>query len=163
MAARRTVSRGTARRSPRRKLVWARVTGLNVDITAGTATFTNALATFETAYGASLLGCTIMRVRGMIYPGTQADGGVIVAGLRVMEDSEFTVGYTAAAGPGTDLHADWMYWEAIPSSRNEGHYFDVRAMRKIDELSQGLLFSISCIDTTVVDLDFALSILVALP
>lgn len=174
MVARRRVSRGT-----RRKLVWAR--HAEEQFTVPTATFNalNLLGTFETAYGANLIGCTVVRIR-LRWSAFIADTtGQPVAGLgvRVADEADITTSAPAdPLGPLSDLHADWMAWDTTLMTVLQGgttnpslagplasRYLDVKAMRKFDELGQGVYAVFEHTAAVNVVYNVSTSVLVALP
>lgn len=108
------------------------------------ALFVNLLGNFETTYGAQLIGCTAVRIRGVIkYDHAGAGDVSAVTAIRVVDDQEVAT-LTGARGPLLDLYADWMMFEpTIRSGLTEDeHVFDVQSSRKIEELGQGLYVAI---------------------
>lgn len=192
---RRSSSR-LGRRSPRRamrKVVWARFQQNNLTLNTETlpngpfniATRLFPLAGFEAAYGASLIGCTIQRVRG--YVAIQGAGTSAIqtrVGLKVTDDTVLAAGegslFDLSAQGGAEDH--WMgfypLWTsgaaatsvlASPGVDGGGlsmAHVDVRSRRKLTELGQKLVLDVSA-GGAVATFDpqfFAdLSILVALP
>ena len=153
------VSRGT---SQRRKLVWARSITSNLVLAGNGTTNDPLLADFQTTYGAQLIGCTVVRIRGWLkVSSTLPEDEFVVVGIRVITDTETL---PAAAGPIVDPHADWMYYDVLQEgSLDGGRYFDVKAMRKIDELGQGLSMIFEHAGATATNIDLVVSVLVALP
>jgi len=143
---RRTVSRGT-----RRKFIWARhdVANQSTNQIFGS----DLLSQFETLYGAQLIGCTVVRIRGTMW--ATSEGGVGTTntariGVRVESGTglDLSVALPVASGPFTDDSADWMLWEPFtntigPSGQYPhtliGRTIDVRSSRKIDELGMRLI------------------------
>lgn len=136
----------------------------------------NLLQTFETNYGANLIGITIMRIRGQYaILGANTDTVSVRAGIRVGDGADFT---TVSAdedlfNPATNggAFADWMSFETMGSTpgfvSQDAQYrmVDVRSMRKIDELGQQLGLQVSGRSDLAEAFTWAydLSILVALP
>lgn len=158
-------TRGGRTRTSSRKLIWARGIAQNTDIAANSSVFSNLTATFETAYGAELIGCTVMRMRFKFFTPPANAGLPIIYGVRVMTTSQFD-NLDNPSGPGTDLHADWATWGMMNTGADGAiEEVDVKAMRKFEELGQGLVLGVSNLDgaTAVSDIDFAWSLLIALP
>lgn len=187
-------SSGSSRRprAKRRKLIWARVTNeAGVTVIAdvfGTPTSAptrvNLLAGFETAYGANLIGVTILRTRGIMgiqLPNATEDFGVR-AGIKVTDDISSTVVaadnlYDPAATGGA--HDDWMLWEPffvprhaatplgthLDGSGLPGRVIDVKSTRRLSELGQALVLDMNSQSTAGADpvVFFDLSLLLALP
>lgn len=165
-------TRRSSSRPQRRRLVWARYRTTSVAVVAGTAFTAFPLDTFETAYGAQLLGCTIMRVRGCIT-------AKMVAGT----NASFTVAMKVADLPGVNPEApassgindDWFMYEtwasvtstptALEPSLQLQKEVDVRARRRLDELGQRLVLAAETSSAGAGQYTFTavLSILVALP
>lgn len=173
MAGRR-VSRGTP---ARRKLVWARIAEEQFSVAAGEFNGLNLLNQFETAYGANLIGCTVVRIR-LRYSAFIADttGQPVAAmGVRVADDANITSAIaTDPLGPLNDLHADWMMWDTThaslvqpAASTNEGpllsRYMDIKSMRKFEELGQGIYALFDHVAAVPVVFSVSASTLVALP
>lgn len=176
----RTRTRRVTRK--RRRLIWARsfnsgtTEAASVD-PAFTAPLTfNLLSTFETNYGANLVGITVMRIRGhYAILGANTDTVAVRAGIRVGDGQDFTTVssdedlYNPATNGGA--FSDWMSFEVMGSTPGyvnpDAQYrlVDVRSMRKIDELGQQLGLQVSGRADAAEDFVFAydLSILLALP
>ena len=164
MATRRNQrGRRGGRRAPLRKFVWARWSGvLNpagqaVDDPNGPSAV-NVLSQFENAYGADIIGSTVVRARGAIYP--DLEGGAAIQGrlglvveareeLYNIDGTPISNPEVRDSGPMVSPHKDWMmffpyFWPAnvtTPVSSNAMSAvtgFDVRANRKIEELGQTL-------------------------
>lgn len=174
MATRRgRVSRGT----PRRKLVWARHAEEQFAVPTGTFNALNLLQSFETAYGANLIGCTVTRIRVRWSPFIADTTGQQVAaiGVRVGDEADVTTSAPAdPLGPLSDLHADWMAWDtchpspvlaggAVLPGPEISRYLDIKSMRKIDELGQGLFMFFD--HTAAINMVYSVSVstLIALP
>lgn len=180
---------------PRRKLVWARdfTTGTliatNTVATAAAATPTrfNLLTAFETAYGANLIGCTVMAIKGHLgFLGQSTVAGdhfFARAGIKVTDQPLALVAgndslYSTDSNTG-GAHDDWMAFvpfvvpstgagQASPGIEGVGSSIarvDFQSRRKIEELGQSLMLDVSAIAVTGIDLVYFhdLSILVALP
>lgn len=136
--------RGTSRRRsgrPARKRVWAR-SSTTFDMGAGTITFFEPLASFETDYGADILGSTVARIRltGRVTRTAGVGFGELVMGVKTSDRVSDPV---VADGPSENTHADWMWWKTyfpnLDGSESEIYIEDdVRAMRKLEELGQTL-------------------------
>lgn len=133
--------------SPCRKLIWARQPAVNLTMLAGATQTVDLLANFETAYGAQLIGCTVMRIRGSVQTrlvtinAANVQQPVIVASI-------VTAALVTPTGPLSDPHADWMQYDSVYPMHGAdaagfpmigNHVFDVKSRRKIDELSQRCL------------------------
>jgi hypothetical protein len=125
--------------------VWARSSGAQTLGAAGVGRL-NLLAAFETLYGAQLIGCTVMRIRGVINtasPGLAAGAGNwgrMAAKVEAVQAAPLTAG----DGPFTSEHDDWMMFEpfvhigAVAATQCDGRVIDVKSARKLDELGQEL-------------------------
>jgi len=136
----------------RRKRIWARDTDNSIEGSQSLHSF-QPLLTFQTALGSDLLGVTIARIRLTLgvrtLAGTANTRGGVAFGLLVAPD---TLDPLTDAGPLTFPHLDWMWWTYLPSPA--GHQigvageepafdtfiFDVKSMRKMDELGDTLFF-----------------------
>jgi len=142
--------------------VWARQYQQNLAVGAGLSVRTTPLSTFETQYGAQLIGCTIVRVRLFFNAGDLLPlGSQLIAGLRVIVDADAV--HEAAESPATDLHADWFMWDIMDGGKAQGHYVDVRSMRKFEELGQGMGLFFHNASAVSINVDYAISTLIALP
>lgn len=152
MAQRRNSRGGTVQR---RKWVWARAQGdalVAAGTGAGAGFKTDLLTQFEGAYGADLLGATVMRVRGQYFadmasflagPGAV---GHLTAGIRTYAEPLDPDEETPADTP----HADWMSYEPFicaitgdPFYASDRRTVDVQSSRKMEELGTGLLLAVS--------------------
>lgn len=113
---------------------------------AGGALATNLLSDFETALGASLIGSTILRIRGEVVssPDTQIDSLATFGFIVTNEDIA-----AAAIQPVGDRYADWMGYGshryiAAPTAASQTlpmrTVIDVRARRKLEALEDTLFF-----------------------
>ena len=165
--------RGVVR--PRRKLIWARTiqpsVSLNTQITAAPYR-QDLLSAFETAYGAQLIGCTVMRMRGVIRLGPSSAGtSNVVVAARIGDASELVGASIAQQSPVTDQTADWMMYQPlvteVTAERDSSTivYFDVKARRKLDELQQSLLLYAGGDNpaASTAAFNYTLSLLIALP
>ena len=102
------------------------------------------LTTFETQYGAQLIGATIVRVRGIMQCGSTAASGLQQGrwGLTVSEETPAAVDLY-----GLGAHKDWFAWEPLMTQASQSgslqfpgatRIIDVRSARKIDELGADL-------------------------
>lgn len=134
-------------RSSRRKVVWARsiVNDLTVPTTG---VVTNFLASFETDYGANLIGSTVIRIRGLIgaSPNVSTGPSQLVLGVRVNSDATVALGN----GPFDQPHLDWMGWEPFifrfggitgnEMNRDDAvsRQVDIKSQRKLEEINEQL-------------------------
>ena len=126
------------RQGPKRRLIWARTLFTNLAV-AETGTSVDLLSTFEAAYSADLIGVTVVRIIGELQWEFTADPSRAIVGI--MKGSETLDNDDLA--PTTNLHLDWMYWSAVTGlaqgAGTAAHQsFDLRGMRKIDELTETL-------------------------
>lgn len=170
--------RGTyrTRRPKKRKLVWARTTG-QFNIVAGTPQSADLLATFETAYGAQLLGATIMRIRGYeSYLETQAIQLTVTTHVGIIVGPQDLDANDVDPSATTGAFNDWM---SYTSHRYSGRYLatgdatvpslgplheysvDVKAKRRLEELNQSLWIVANSV-TNNFTYHYNLSILLAL-
>lgn len=187
----RSTRRSVRRRvTPRRKLIWARGSGsLVATSVAGGPPFappvqTDLLAPFETAYGAGLIGCTIVRVRGIMAVTDVATSQVVHgrATLHVGDQTDLTKPLVAAdsAFAVESASLDSFMFEPFISpvdsavvtpivpgpSEVSARMIDVKSSRRLDELNQSLILRWSARSPAVqaaVPLTYDLSVLVALP
>lgn len=148
----------------------------------------NLLTPFETAYGANLIGCTIMAIKGYVgVLGTSAVAGdhfFCRAGVKVTDQPLALVAggdslYAADSNTG-GAHDDWMaFWPLVvpspvgvgtasPGWDGGGSAFmrvDVQSRRRLSELGQSLMLDVSAVAVAGIDLVWThdLSILIALP
>jgi len=139
--------RGRGLGRPRRRMEWARTFITSTAATvAGGALATNLLTDFETALGASLLGSTVLRIRGEIVssPDTQADSLATFGFIVTNEDIA-----AAAIEPVGDRYADWMGYGshryiAAPAAASLTlplrTHVDVKSKRKLMALEDTLWF-----------------------
>lgn len=139
------------------------------------------LSTFEAAYGANLIGCTIMRVRGYYWINVPP-ASVVSLRVGIKKTDNATPPDAAeslfSAGQFGGAHDDWMGFEVLAGGPLgvDGQYppgdmgyrlVDVRSRRRIDELGERLdLYASGLGAGTVsgaVSFAFDLSVLVALP
>jgi len=140
------------------------------------------LAEFETAYGAQLLGATIMRIRGELHfwaSGSAAAGDTVAWAYGIGIFPDVATNLLASARP----HEDWMHYgghsivvgdiptgatDSLDGSGEIRVPVDVKARRKIDEMGEDLVFHIERVaagSATNLNLSYTrhLSILIALP
>lgn len=164
--------RGGGSRRPTRKFVWARQEGIITNVAVDGVTRTALLSDFETLYGAQLIGCTIVRIRGLIgvRPVTAASSFNSVRAAVQVEPNP-SGAPVVADGPYGGEHNDWMLFEpfhtasGVGNSEVDGRVIDVRSSRKLEELNQGLFlyFGTRSTNTSAVDVVFDLSIGIKLP
>lgn len=160
MALRRRRSFSSPR--PRRKLVWVRTAdGIVIpdDGTVGTQV-RYPLTQFEGTYGANLIGCTVLRVRGVITAVLTGDTGITQSyaavrfAMRVTDHADLNLGdYQEGALYGNQAQADWFLFEPFmldnstditsgeePETVTAGQIrmVDVKARRKVEEVDQTL-------------------------
>jgi hypothetical protein len=133
------------RRPVGRKRVWARTAGVQAGVT-GTGTRVLPLSSFITQYGADPIGCTVVRFRAHWQAFTTAQVNIqptIFVGLGVFQESADLDDVL----PQLEFHADWMHWDRVPAAidRSSATFVindlvDVRAMRKMEELGDNLMF-----------------------
>jgi hypothetical protein len=144
------------------------------------------LSLFQEEYGAQLLGCTVVRIRGLVTPfitgGTAPDTAVNGRwGIVVESDNELTTQDPLLQGPGARPHDDWMMWapfefepDALGPVSNEPATWnaessvwgvDIKSNRKIEELGQGLHLWYDYVASggVGVNLDYQLSIGLKMP
>jgi hypothetical protein len=167
MARRSVVRRGAA---PRRRRQWARTSVNDESILAGGTAQFNLTNVWELAMGGALpVGVTIGRVRldlefaRTTTPGDPDSffGGILVAPRTVD---------TVDIAPGTNPHLDWMWWRKMHVGEGGGAdvdltfvSVDVKSMRRMDEIGQGLFFVVELAGTLAGTLDFGASSLMVLP
>lgn len=166
----RRVSRGTRGKTQRRKSVWAR-SSTSQTLGAGASFAVNLLQGFETDYGANLIGCTVVRIRGQVLAAvTTASAAVdeLRMGIRVATATEVSA---ALAGPVDEAHADWMAWEPFLASgvgTDNGSWaavreIDVKAMRRLDEIDMQLTAYVESFSPAAWEFGWSLSVLLLLP
>lgn len=170
---------------PRRKLIWARgqfgVTLSSVALPAFSAPARiDALAPFVAAYGASLIGCTVARVRGICnYTGINAAAQGCTVTAFIGDSNDIIRGPNANDNyyDSNSRGKDYFLVEPFvgPSTASDvrlsptdlqGRVIDVRAMRKLDEVSQRLIIDVSPISSALSNnntFSLDLSILLMLP
>jgi len=174
------------RTSPRRKLVWARQTASVGVVTAVAPAFAaptrvDVLDEFVQAYGASMIGATIIRVRGIMIGSQAAQAAVaqVVATMYIGDANDVVRGPNANDNffDSNSTGKDYFLVEPFfcPSSAAisqtyqgndvSGRVIDVRAMRKLEEVSQRLILDVSGQSAAVSNQPFfcQLSILIMLP
>jgi len=158
MVMRRSSNR-RAPRAPRRKLVWVR-NAQGVVIGPGGNFSSFPLGQFEGSYGAQLIGCTIMRIRGTMSAcivgnatpaGTEAFAAIRF-GIRITDHADLALGdYAIGAMYGNQAQADWFCFESFmldnggtttagnevdTTAASEIRRIDVKSRRRLDELDQ---------------------------
>lgn len=154
---------------PRRKLIWARSFSPGVVIPS-TSTAVQVppvrfglLDPFIAAYGADLIGCTIVRIRGRLWesvPGAAATAvrvGMKINDNRTPPDASENLYRPDDIG---GAHDDWFGFHVLaggPGTPDDMRYVDVdvRSARKLDELGQRLEMLASSFSD--VDGDFVLA------
>lgn len=162
-------------RSARRKLIW--VHGLDTDLATTTTGAIDVLSDFRTVMGitANFPGATIARIRGAVqYIYDPAVAATSLSGLLV----GFVVNEIGLASPQplANPNADWMYREWLPDAQPgqvidpaagaamASWQFDVKSMRKLEEVNQTLVFTWIRTSTPNLDeLTVSTSVLLMLP
>lgn len=161
MAHRRYYRTARRRGGPRRKFIWARKAGrgiINAPDTEPPGLNLDCLDDFKAAYGADLLGATLVRVRGQILvhiPDQAAmQAGLVVVGMRTYTESP-DGDVVDEETPLDQPYGDWlMYQPSIiwkgrqlvdPTNCYAVHRYDVdiKSSRRFEELGDGLLLSAS--------------------
>lgn len=185
---RTTYRRGSKSRVSRRKIVVSRFGFTASNQTAGTVDIRLPLADFETAYGAQLIGATIMGIRGNI---TVRNRGNVTAspigefsyGFMVTqpEQADLVAGHPNSTFTGVlsnDKYSSWMWIEqfylptpiatlvgsaATPDWTSRD--FRVRSRRVLRNLEDSLVYSHTAgvATTNNYDIGMACSIFIALP
>lgn len=166
--------RSTRRIAPTRKFVWARTASRGIIPAGPNVNQLALLGEFETRYGASLIGATVMRVRGEILIGRTTDvalDAIVVGGIRVVTQTTDPADIEGE-GPLVDPEADWMavfpviLQRALGSTVDSGIHriaVDVKSARRLEELQQKLYMFWSQDGTNSVDIIAHLSIGLKLP
>jgi hypothetical protein len=169
-------SRVQVRRSSGRKFVWARAEAATAAVAPGGFQVTSALAVFETVLGASLIGATITRVRGVIcmIPTITASTTALRGRMGMRVDPKLGTS-TVTDGVYGSEHGDWMAWwplqcgagavNTIQTGQTSCREVDVRSMRRLDELDEtlDLWFGAPAGNATNVSFVYDLSIGIKLP
>lgn len=175
-----------------RKLVWARTAG-GVVVNTGGLLSVFPLSQFEGSYGAQLIGCTIMRTRGVISAAlVGASVGESFAAVRfacrITDHADLAAqDYAIGAMYGNQAQADWFIFEPFmldnsgistaneevdTTSASEIRLIDVKARRRFQELDQVAELLIGApapasttppANTAAVRIRWDLSFLIALP
>lgn len=181
---RRSFSRRRGVSRPRRKLVWARATAPPFLITAEANSVASVpsrfdiLSQFEASLGASTVGVTVVRTRGLIAV-TQPPEAQSVFGrftMHVDEDADFNgVSANDSAFAEVAQNRDYFMYEPFFAGPSETasstdlskRLVDVKSSRKVDELNQTVFLDVSVttagIATETLELYFDLSLLLMLP
>lgn len=135
------------------------------------------LSAFETAYGAQLIGCTVVRVRGVVavLGAAGADTVLYRATLHIgtqQEAARATVAADSAYDAQSASH-DYMMFEpfigataanGVDGSMAQARMIDVKSARKLEELNQSLIFTVSArslgaaVGVTTTAFDFSVGI-----
>lgn len=122
--------------------------------TTGQAFGSDLLSQFETAYGAQLLGATIVRMRGIMWANAASGQGTtntFRVGARVLSGALDLSGPVPDQDPWVDENADWMLWEPFvqsvattaaggdPQDVGMQRMIDNHAARKLEELGESLV------------------------
>lgn len=186
---RRFSRRSNRRTSPRRKLVWAR-TPFSGQVTAAAAPATaaptsiDALSVFETSLGASPIGATVVRTRG-VFQVSSAGANTEVIQVRLtahIADNNYIDRGPNANDNAFDqlsMNRDFFIYEPFlvvgdnqtpdfAGSDSTSRLIDVKSSRKIEELNQTMVLEVHAFQpagTEVVALSFTgdFSMLLMLP
>lgn len=133
------------------------------------------LSQFVTAYGASLIGCTVVRMRGLLVVNTVDGNGVnLTAGAYIGDSSDITEvpdandNYYASQATGRDYMMVEPFFAPdaaqvqLHGSPALARLIDVRAQRKLDEVSQRLIIDVSSFGAVITAVNFGLDISVLL-
>lgn len=167
----------------KRKLIWARTNVVTLALpAAASAQCWDLLQNTRTGMGIllNLPGVTVMRTRLDVFAPTLSAGSFpYTVGVRTATIAEFTelngdAVFRLNSAPNRDTTADWMLWKAcypnhgadattgVPNAST--YELDVRSMRKMDELSQTLLFMVGKETSTAgFSVSVSASVLLALP
>lgn len=145
------------RSAPRRRLFWARRSGLATFTSTNYAGIYDLLGPFQEEYGADLFGFTVTRILGTVQhwaaPETTSTTYNLSTGIRVDDQSE--IEGSAASDrlqrlPVNDPHTDWMWarnnlgfhagetMEPATLAYYNRFTLDLRSQRRLDELGQSL-------------------------
>jgi hypothetical protein len=129
-----------SRETTRRKFIWAR-TSASGSQGADSIGRTDMLANFESLYGAELIGCTVVRIRGII--AITSDTELELMAFAAMVEPNPVGTLETGEGPLARPYAPWMLYEPFTTlGDNTGavssRMIDVKASRKIDELDEQL-------------------------
>lgn len=182
MVIRRT-SRVIRSRRPKRKVVFARYQTSGSNIPAATVQTFLPLADFETAYGAQLLGATVVGIRGW---GSARNRGSVTTSFQTFsyglivdrnDLADLSAGHPNPSFVTTnnDRMSSWMWIEEIPlapalstpvsGQSTQDNYtwsFQTRNKRKLAQLEDNLVLAIATGATSTVDFAISLSVAVAL-
>lgn len=169
---------------PRRKLVWARFAAINLTVAGNpvaeataTPVVLDALLPFEQSLGASTIGVTVVRTRGVISFGPSAAEPIqLRATLHVDDNADFgtEVDGDDNAFSTVSQNRDYFMFEPFVAYPTETpntsdvtrRLIDVKSSRKVEELNQTVKFTLSGITETATDISIAqvdLSLLLMLP
>jgi len=157
-------------RTPRRRLVWARVTGSAIALVANTADRQDLLASFKTSSGENLQGWTVMRTHLHFYVFSTALINITRSGL-VVEDV-LNLSTAASSGPLQKPNRDWfgMITSFTPGSAAATTFnlstsrlndYDFRSKRKLTETSTTVSLMTEC--SGAASYNYAADILLAMP
>lgn len=181
---RRSLTRRRIVRAPRRRTVWARVNG-TINLQTGepfNAQAVDLLASFQARYGADPVGCTLLRLRGVV--GLRADstaGYTAVVAARVGADHDAALTSSEQNPMTNGEYLDWFMYEPFIAGQTEfdgdspmdvwagteatARVIDVKAKRKLEEMDETIIMNIGSgtpLETTLFG-HYSLSLLLALP
>ena len=153
MALRFGTRRFSGARRPTRQRVWARRQNQFSLPTAGIDVNQDILVDYKNDAGVTAVqGVTMVRTIldiSVEMPGTALSQDHVLIALRA--------GPITTLDPETNPHSDWLFWKYCPAGENSPVldrsycHFDVKSMRKIDELEQSVhIHGVSSINNTVV-------------
>ena len=136
-----------ARRSNRRRLVWAQFQGA-VPMTANAQWYTlDLLQTYKASVGASAAGVTIARTHLKVVPRSPAAGDRWWIGVKVYDLDDITAAVTTNAlvpNPKDNPYLTWAWNEQLIADQNEanvmpgyaGRILDIKAKRSLHQVQE---------------------------
>lgn len=159
---RRSFRRRFSVSKPRRKLIWARnafEAQVNFDAPPALAapTRVDILNRVEASIGASLVGATVMRTRGLLLPIAQdaTENAVVRATMYVGDNNDVDRGPNANDNSydGLSENRDFFFFEPFivlngtfpqaDGNPGAGRLIDVKSRRKVEEVNQTVIFDLS--------------------
>jgi len=169
MAGSRSSGRGRRPTAARRKRVWAREQD-SMTVSAGAQNAFNLLTDFTTLSSVVTFGSTVGRIRltcAFDRTSTPADLDALWIGVLAAPS---TMDPGTDLGPASNPHLDWMFWtkrfiseENVGSGSGPFWEFDIKAMRKLDELDTRLWLCMEAQALLAGTLAFGASTLLLLP
>ena len=167
------------RRQVQRKFVWDRTFGFLPTTSAGPFGV-DLLAGFRGQPGATHLGATVTRIRGVIYPeiSTGLEGAFLLGRIGFRIDSWNEDPAELTNQPQEQPDEDWMGWlpyfidgSQTPNSPNVATWnsqanawaVDIKSQRKLEELNQTLWMFVSAPGADAINYNYDLSVGLKLP